>query len=132
MFGVFRAAKARQAGAQALSPFVARPTAIGSWPTQFWQDPFVIGFIVYVIGFVLDLESVGKLTSEQRGKVFMGALQDAGGYSPDFMDRLNALAQAKDPDFMLGGRNAETVSTYLMNLHPMPGDPDVEAATKFG
>lgn len=32
---------------------------------------------------------------------------------------------------MLGGRNADTVVAYIMNLHPMPGDPDVASATEI-
>jgi hypothetical protein len=47
------------------------------------------------------------------------------------MDRIAALTDARDPAFMLGARNAETVLVYVMDLHPMPGDPGVAAATEL-
>ncbi len=131
MFGVFRIAKARKACVQALHPFVNRPQMLGPSPPQFWRDPFVIGFVIYVIATVSNLVTRGKLNTEQRGNVLIGTLKDVGGYSPEFMERVAALTRAQDPAFMLGGRNAETVVTYVMNLHPMPGDADVAAATEI-
>jgi hypothetical protein len=87
--------------------------------------------VVYVIATVSNLVKKGKLNTEQRGHVLIGSLKDVGGYSPEFMDQVAELTRAKDPAFMMGGRNAETVVTYVMNLHPMPGDPDVAAATEI-
>ncbi len=131
MFGKLRIRKARRACVQALHPFVARPEMIGPWPPQFWRDPFVVGFVVYVIATVSNLITRGKLTTEQRGHVLIGTLKEVGGYSPEFMERVASLTRSKDPAFMPGGRNAETIITYVMNLHPMPGDPDVAAATEI-
>jgi len=131
MFGAWRITKARAACVQALQPFAARPSMFGPWPPQFWHDPFVLGFVVFVIGTISKLATGGKLTSEPRARVFVGTLEDLGGYSPDFMDRIDVLTRARDPDFFLGSRNAETIITYVYNLHPMPGDPDVAAATEL-
>jgi len=83
-----------------------------------------------VIATISDLATGGKLTREQRGHVLLGTLEAVGGYSPDFADRVAELTRARDPDFMLGARKAETVVTYVMNLHPMPGDADVAVATE--
>ena len=130
MLGAFRVVKARRACVQALHPFVARPQMLGPWPPQFWRDPFVIGFVTYVIGTVTKLVTRGKLNTEQRGRVLIGTLKDVGA-PPNFIDQVQALSQARHPDFMLGGRNAETVITYVMNMHPMPGDPDVATATEL-
>lgn len=130
MFGALRIHKAREACVQALQPFVTRPETIGPWPPSFWRDSIVIGFVVYVIATVRNIAARGKLTGEQRGHVFVGALKQVGGYSPEFMDQTEMLTNIRDPAFMLGGRNAETVLTYLLNLHPMPGDQDVVAATE--
>lgn len=131
MFAALRIHKARNACVKALHPLVARPQMLGPWPVQFWRDPFVVGFVVYVIATISNLVTRGKLTTEQRGHVLIGTLKEVGGYSPEFMDQVAALTRTKDAAFMLGGRNAETIITYVMNLHPMPGDPDVAAATEI-
>jgi hypothetical protein len=123
--------KARTACVQALQPFVVRHRTFGPWPPQFWHDPFVIGFVTFVIGTVSKLATGGKLTTAQRGHVFSGTLDDLGGDSFDFIERVERLTRARDPDYMLGSRSAETIITYFYNLHPMPDDPDVAAATKL-
>jgi hypothetical protein len=131
MFGVFRIARARKACVRALAPFTVRPQFLEPWPPQFWKDPFVLGFVLYVLHHVAMAATAGKLSAEQRGHVLLGTLKDLGGYTPDFMDRVNAFTQTRDPDFMLGGCNAETLVTYIFNLHPMPSDPDVALATEL-
>lgn len=131
MFGFGRVAKVQKACVEALQPFVLRPAALGPWPPEFWRDPYVVGFLVYVMGAMMNLTSGGKLSTQDRGTVLIATLKEVGGYSPDFMDRVALFSEARDPDFMLGGRNAETVVTYVMNLHPMPGDPDVARATEL-
>ncbi|PPC98803.1 MAG: hypothetical protein CTY31_12350 [Hyphomicrobium sp.] len=73
----------------------------------------------------------GKLNTEQRGLVLIGTLKDVGASPTDFLDRMEILAPARDPAFMLGARNAETIITYVFNLHPMPGDSDVAAAKEL-
>ena len=131
MFGFGRVAKVQKACVEALQPFVLRPAPLGPWPPEFWRDPYVAGFLVYVMGTMINLTSGGKLSTENRGAVLINTLKEVGGYSPDFMDRVAAYSQARNPDFMLGGRNGETVVTYVLNLHPMPGDPDVARATEL-
>ncbi|PPC85839.1 MAG: hypothetical protein CTY39_06280 [Hyphomicrobium sp.] len=131
MFGVFRVAKARKTCVQALLTYVVRPKVFGPWPPHFWQDPFVIGFVAYVISNISHMATNGKLNTEQRGLVLIGTLKDVGASPTDFLDRMEILAPARDPAFMLGARNAETIITYVFNLHPMPGDSDVAAAKEL-
>lgn len=131
MFGLYRIAKARKACVTALQPFVARPAVLGSWPRQFWRDPFVLGFFVGTIALMSRLATKGKLNSEQAGHVMIDTLKDLGGYAADFNDRIEALIREQNPDYLLGMRNSETVITYVMDLQPMPDDPDVAAATEL-
>ena len=58
------------------------------------------------------------------------ALRDVGG-SPDFFDRAARFGSERNPDYRLGVRNAQTVITHIQNLHPMPDNPDVAAATEL-
>lgn len=130
MFGFVRVAMAKNACVQALAPFVARPGFLGPWQPQYWRDPYVIGFLMHVITTVSSRTlEWGKLNTEQRGVALLGALKEVGA-PPNFNDQANMLMQSKNADFMLGGRNAETVIAYIWFSHPMPGDPDVAAATE--
>ena len=129
MFGFFRMMRVKKACVTAVRPFLIRP--FDPWPPQFWRDPFVIGFLMYVISTVGSLTpGYKKLSAMNRGFALMKTLEEIGA-PPSFMDQVNALTALKSPDFMLGGRNAETVVTYIFGLHPMPGDQDVAAATEL-
>jgi hypothetical protein len=58
------------------------------------------------------------------------ALENIGG-SPDFFHHAaRFFGSERNPDYVLGARNAQTVITYIQNWHPMPGSPDVAVATE--
>lgn len=100
------------------------------WPPQYWRDPFVVGFVVGVITIVGEVVTRGKLTGMSHGHVLVGTLNDLGAPTADFTDCLERFTREKGADFLLEMRNAETVVTYVMNLHPMPDDEDVATATR--
>jgi hypothetical protein len=126
---------ASREGADGLSASVAAvlgtASDIRALATEFWSDSFVIGFVMNVFNIMCKISTGDKLSSEQRGNLVTEVLKDVGGYSPNFMGRVLKLARDHDPDFMLGGRNAETIIVYLYNLDPMQGDSDVAAATEI-
>ncbi len=130
MFGVFRIANARKETVEALRRFIVRPEKFAPWPPEFWRDPFVLGFFIAVIALIGRSAAGAKLTTKQRRHVMRMALGDLGG-SPDFFDHAARFGNERDPGFLLGARNAQTVITYIQNLHPMPGNPDVAAATEL-
>lgn len=130
MFGVFRIANARKETVVALRRFVVRPENFGPWPPEFWRDPFVLGFFLAVIALMGWRAAGGKLTAKQRSHVMRMALRDVGG-SPDFFDRAARFGSERNPAYRLGVRKAQTVITYIQNLHPMPDNPDVAAATEL-
>jgi hypothetical protein len=129
MFGVFRVAKARKETVEALRRFIVRPEKFAPWPPEFWREPFVLGFFVAVIALIGRTAAGGKLTAEQQRHVMRMALEDIGG-SPDFFHRAARFGGERNPDYLLGARNAQTVITYIQNWHPMPGNPDVAVATE--
>ncbi len=128
MFGIFRAAKARGAVVEVLRSFVVRPELFGPWPPEFWSDPFVLGFVVAAIALVGREAAGAPLTTKQSGQVMIGAVKELGGYSPDFTNRIEHFMKARDPDYLLGIRNAGTVVNFVMDLCPMHDDPEVIAA----
>ena len=130
MFGVFRIANARKETVEALRLFIVRPENFAPWPPEFWRDPFVVGFFIAVIALVGRRAVGGKLTTVQRTDVMRMALQDVGR-SPDFFDHAARFGNERDPAYLLGARNAQTVITYIQNWHPMPYNPDVAAATEL-
>jgi hypothetical protein len=130
MFGVFRVAKARKETVEALRRLIVRPEKFAPWPPEFWRDPFVLGFFVAVTALMGRTAAGGKLSAKQRSRVMRMALEDIGG-SPSFFDHAVRFGRERNPDYLLGARNAQTVITYIQNLHPMPGNPDVAAATEL-
>jgi hypothetical protein len=130
MFGVFRVAKARKETVEALRRFIVRPEKFAPWPPEFWREPFVLGFFVAVIALIGRRAAGGKLTAEQQRHVMRTALEDIGG-SPDFFRRAARFGSERNPDYLLGARNAQTVITYIQNWHPMLGNPDVAVATEL-
>ncbi len=130
MFGVFHIAKARKETVEALRRFIVRPEKFAPWPPEFWRDPFVLGFFIAVSALIGRRVAGGKLTAERRSRVMRMALEEIGA-SPGFFDDAIRFGSERDPDYLLGARNAQTVITYIQNLHPMPGDPDVSAATEL-
>jgi hypothetical protein len=130
MFGVFRIANARKETVEALRLFIVRPEKFAPWPPEFWRDPFVVGFFIAVIALIGRRAAGGKLTTVQRTDVMRMALQDVGR-SPDFFDHAARFGNERNPDYLLGARNAQTVITYIQNWHPMPGNPDVAAAAEL-
>jgi len=130
MFGVFRMAKARKETAEALRRFIVPPEKFAPWPPEFWREPFVLGFFVAVIALIGRRAAGGKLTAEQQRHVMRMALEDIGA-SPGFFHRAARFGGERNPDYLLGARNAQTVITYIQNWHPMPGDSDVAVATEL-
>jgi hypothetical protein len=130
MFGVFRVAKARKETVTALRRFIVRPENFAPWPLEFWRDPFVLGFFLAVIALIGRRAAGGKLTAKQRSHVMRRALEDIG-CSPGFFDHAARYGSERHPAYLLGARKAQTVITYIQNLHPMPNNPDVDAATEL-
>jgi hypothetical protein len=127
MFGAFRIAKAQQACVNALRPMIARPQALSPWPPKFWQDPYVLGFVVGTIALMSRLTTNNKLTTEQKGHVQLGTFKDLGGYTPDLIDRLETFMREQNPDYVQGIKNADKVNAYILGGNFT--DPDVERAT---
>lgn len=130
MFGVFRVANARKETVEALRRFIVRPENFGPWPPEFWRDPFVLGFFLAVIALIGRSAAGGKLTTGQRSQVMRMALRDVGG-SPDFIDRAARFGSERNPAYRLGVRKAQTVITYIQNVHPLADNSDVAAATEL-
>jgi hypothetical protein len=130
MFGVFRIAKARKETVEALRRFIVRPENFAPWPPEFWRDPFVLGFFLAVIALIGRGAAGGNLTAKQRSHVMRMALEDIE-CSPSFFDHAAPFRSERHPAYLLGARNAQTVITYIQNLHPMPGNPDVAGATEL-
>lgn len=131
MFGALRVAKARTLCTQTLQQIITPSPLRPPWPPEFWHDPFVVGLVMFAIATLGNLATGGKLTQEQRLRVFSGTLEDLGGNPADFIERVDALTVVRHPDFYLGSRNAETIIAYAFNLHPMPDDADVARATEM-
>src|SRR5262245_16860571 len=131
MFRAFRVAKARAHCVEALRLFVVRPSVFGPWPPEFWRDPFVLGFLMFAIGTLSKIATGGKLRVKDLGFVFNGTIEDLGGDPIDCSNRIESLSRERDPDFLLGGRNAETIIVFNYNLRPMTDDADVAAATRL-
>lgn len=114
MFGGFRIAKAKQASVTALQSLLVRPQIAEPWPPQFWQDPFVIGFLVSTVTMVAEMAvRPKKLTSNEMGAVVVGTFKELGGHVADLGTRIERLGREKNEDYWLGVKNAEKVTVYM-------------------
>ena len=96
----------------------------------------MLGFFVSTIASMSEMATRGKLTSDQSGQVLIDTFKELGGYTPDVVEHIHMLAQAKQADFQQGAKNAAKLIAYMYGGAGFDGvrfehDPVVKDATEI-
>ena len=118
MFGHKRR-KAAKAAVEAIQPIVGTFQHHYGLPAGFWQDPYVVGFIGFMIGHHAKTATHGKITGEEYGLAIGDAFSELSNLNgAKIMERYEnfALADPKIPDFERGADNSATICYYVMGI----------------
>lgn len=116
MFGSTR----RKAVAQTvenLKPFIGSYQHGYGIPVGFWQSPYVIGFVGFLIGLNVNMASRGALSQQDKGQALLdvfSALSHENGAA--IARRYTELVFAKEPEFELAADNAMVFGGYALGI----------------
>lgn len=125
-----RKKRAYMAILEALGPLIGHLEGeIGPLPRAFWDDPYLLGYLMGTATHFAQITSRGKLDGEGLGMVLIASMRTASGSDGvRITDRALELQEAKDPEFLRGAANSEKAVAIALAIDPLAGDADVAAA----
>jgi hypothetical protein len=127
MLGLFgsKRKKATQAAIQATRPYIGMAQQFHGLPTQFWRDPYILGFLGFTIGFCGNMAAGGKLSPADSGHVAIDtydAISNLNG--TEIAMRGASFIQSGDLEYRRGSLDASKVIFYGMGtLRDEASDP---------
>jgi hypothetical protein len=104
----------------------------GHQPTQFVNDPYILGFVVGSAGFLARAAVDNSLSSSDLGFVTTDVIEGLFGKPgmSSMQQAMSLMKQGQNPEFQRGIANGQkTVLVGLGAAGELTADPDVKAAT---
>jgi hypothetical protein len=127
MFAAFRRAKALSVVKTMLDQTLA-PLTIGgrTIPSSIYEDPYVLGYLMAVIGFGTELATQRKLSVDDVGRVSIDALNAIAGTNGRLaVENAIRFSSEKGADFREGQRQANRLHLVAYGLLGPKDDPEI-------
>jgi hypothetical protein len=103
-------------------------------PERFWDDEFVLGFMLMMVSFHLNETSGLRMSQTDKGFVMTDVFSNLSNLNGAAISRRAvdlAMQDPKSPDFELGGDNAHICAYASLGKVSDVGRPHVEAAKEI-
>ncbi len=128
MFGITRR-KATATAIQATFPIIKTLEISGPLPSQFWSNPYALGYLYWTIGAFAKAATSGKVAGQDMGRCLIDTFTKISGRNGSEITRLTTdMASQQVPDFVCGMRDAEKVIAVTYGSRDFDNDPDVISA----
>jgi hypothetical protein len=130
MFSAFRRAKAVSVAKTHLNQFLATVTVFArTIPDSIYEDPYVLGYLASIAIFGAQMETRGKLSVEDVGRVSVEAIYAVAGASGRIAaENTIRFSSEQNNEFREGGRQATRMIQVMYGWLGPNDDPEIAKA----
>jgi hypothetical protein len=96
-------------------------------PNRIFEDAYLLGYMMAIVAFAIEMFSGGKLSIEDKGRVSIAAFRAVTGInSSTTIERIVELSSAENPEFHEGRRQANRMLNVTYGQIGPKDDPEVQ------